>query len=127
MVIPWNTIITTIVGIIISVLTGYLSLKVRQLDQKNLAYRKEREAKEADEAENQRIRQESNNRLTLGIARVLLLSFYQQCMIKQFYTTQERQVYHQIFTAYQLAGGDGILHTLAEKVVALPTEPPKAD
>ena len=124
MVIPWSTIFTTVVGIAISVFTGYLSLKVKQLDQKNQAYRKEREEKERTEAEKQRIREESISALSLGMARSMLLENYYKASERGFYPIQDREVYHELFVAYEQAGGDGILHTLAEKIVELPTDDP---
>ena len=46
MVISVNAILTTIVGIIISVFTSFLAFKVQQMDKKTAEYRKEREEKE---------------------------------------------------------------------------------
>ena len=45
-----NAVITTIVGIIVSVLTTYLAHKVKQRDEEMIRYRNEREEKEAADA-----------------------------------------------------------------------------
>lgn len=125
MVISLNTVITTIVGIIISVITGYLSLKVRQLDEKNQAYRKERQAKEEAEIARRQAEDNAQRDLCLGMARSMLLSNYYAAMDREFYPVQDREVYHALYTAYRAAGGNSIITTLAEKIVELPTEPPK--
>lgn len=125
MAIPWNTVLTTVVGILISVFTGYLSLKVRQLDQKNQAYRKEREEKEAEEAEKQKVREQAINKLTLGMARTMLLNNYQACLAKGYYSIDQREVYHELYQAYRQDSGNGIIQQISHKIVELPTEPPK--
>ena len=125
MVISLNTVITTIVGIIISVLTGYLSLKVRQLDEKNLTYRKEREQKEKAEITRREAEESAQRELCLGMARSMLLQNYYKAASSGVYPVEDREVYHELFRAYEEAGGDGILHSLAEKIVQLPTELPK--
>lgn len=73
-------ILTTIVGIVISVLTAYLSHRVQKFSDENREYRREREQKEDAEAEKRRIREEANDRLTLGIARMMLLNNYKSCI-----------------------------------------------
>ena len=81
-----STIISTVVGIFVSVLTGFISYRLKKFDEDNLKYRKEREEKEKAEAERQRLRDEANDQLTLGMARTMLLSNYEKCITKGYYS-----------------------------------------
>ena len=68
---------------------------------------------------------EAERRLTIAMARSQLLENYERCMGKGFYTVDEREVYHELYDAYHKDGGNGIMTDLREKIVELPTEPPK--
>lgn len=120
-----GTIISTIVGIFVSVLTAMITHRLKTFQDSNAQYRKEREAKEAKEAEERRVRQEANDQLTLGMARTMLLTNYEACIKKGYYTVAEREVYHKLYQAYRRDHGNGVIEEIAEKIVQLPTEPPK--
>ena len=78
-------------------------------------------------AEEQRIRNEANDQLTLGMARTMLLDNYEKCVTKGYYSVAEREVYHKLYEAYRHDKGNGVIEELAEKIVDLPTEPPKGE
>lgn len=82
----FSAILSTCMGILVSVLTAMITHKLKAWDEDNAKYRKEREEKEAMEAEKQRIRNEANDQLTLGMARTMLLNNYQNCISKGFYS-----------------------------------------
>lgn len=109
-----GTMITVVVGIVISVFTGYLSYKVQQSDKELREYRKMREMKE-----------EKKELLTLGMARSMLLQNYDHAMAKGCYTVDERRIYHELYEAYKGSGGNGVVDELAEKIKLLPTDSPK--
>ena len=120
-----STIITGVIGIFISVLTAYLTHKVKQRDEEMRQYRKEREGKEEEQIRRREAEDEARDKLTLGMARTMLLLNYDRAMDKGCYTVTERDVYHELYEAYTEANGNGVIHELAEKIVDLPTEPPK--
>ena len=120
----FSTILSTCMGILVSVLTAMITHKLKSWDEANARYRKEREQKEAAEAEKQRLRNEANDQLTLGMARTMLLNNYQNCISKGFYTVDQRQVYHALYEAYRRDNGNGIIQQISHKIVELPTEPP---
>ena len=120
-----STLITGVIGICISVLTAYLTHKVKQRDEDFVRYRREREKKEEAEVRKRESEDQSRDQLTLGMARTMLLSNYDRAVDKGFYTVTERDVYHELFEAYVGAGGNGVIRELAEKIVDLPTEPSK--
>lgn len=64
--------------------------------------------------------------LDIGVARILLLSNYEEACRKGFYSTAERDVYHSLYEAYKEAGGNGVMDDIAEKIVLLPTNPPSS-
>lgn len=119
-----STIINSCIGIFISVFTAYLTHKVKQRDEEMMRYRREREEKEETEIRRRLVEDQSRDQLTLGMARTMLLSNYDNAVSKGFYTVTERDVYHELYEAYVGAGGNGVIHELAEKIVELPTEPP---
>ena len=119
-----STIINSCIGIFISVFTSYLTHKVKQRDEEMIKYRREREEKEEAEIRRRLVEDQSRDQLTLGMARTMLLSNYDNAVSKGFYTVTERDVYHELYEAYVGAGGNGVIHELAEKIVELPTEPP---
>ena len=104
------------VGILVSVLTAYLTHKINQLSDKMATERQNRE--ENDKARDQ---------LTLGMARTMLLDNYEKCVNKGFYSVNEREVYHMLYKAYKRDNGNGVIEELATKIVQLPTEPPKKE
>lgn len=119
-----SAIITSCVGIIISVFTGYLTHKVKQRDEDFVRYRREREEREEEEVRRRESEDMARDKLTLGMARSMLLDNYSRCVDKKCYSVTERDVYHELYEAYVGAGGNGVIHELAEKIVELPTEPP---
>ena len=120
----FSAILSTCMGILVSVLTAIITHKLKTWDQANTRYRKEREQKEAAEAEKQRLRNEANDQLTLGMARTMLLQNYYQAVQRGYYPVTDRDVYHALYAAYRQAGGNSVIVQLAEKIVRLPTEPP---
>ena len=88
-------------------------------------YRKEREEKEKEQIRRRETENEARDKLTLGMARTMLLMNYDRAMDKGYYTVTERDVYHELYQAYSEANGNGVIHELAEKIVDLPTEPSK--
>lgn len=109
-----GTIVGSCVGILISVLTAYLTHKINQLSDKMT---KEREIREEQDR--------ARDQLTLGMARTMLLDNYEKCVSKGYYSVNEREVYHLLYKAYKSDNGNGVIEELAEKIVDLPTEPPK--
>lgn len=122
-----SAVITTCVGIIVSVFTGYLTHKVKQRDDDFIRYRREREEREKAEIQRREKEDQARDKLTLGMSRTMLLSNYDYAVQKGYYTVTERNVYHELYTAYRDAGGNGVMMELAEKIVELPTEPPEKD
>lgn len=120
-----STFINGVIGIFISVITAYLTHKIKQRDEEMRQYRKEREEKEEEQIRRRKAEDEARDKLTLGMARTMLLLNYDRAMEKGCYTVTERDVYHELYTAYSEANGNGVIHELAEKIVDLPTEPPK--
>lgn len=119
-----NAILSTVLGIFVSVLTALLTHKLKQFDENATKYRQEREAKEQKEAEERRVRQEANDQLTLGMARTMLLNNYEYCVNKGYYSVAEREVFHKLYEAYRRDNGNGVIEDIADKIVQLPTEDP---
>lgn len=105
--------------------TTYLAHKVKQRDEEMIRYRQEREEKETADAEARKERENDMDLLTIGMARTMLLNNYEKCIEKGYYSVSEREVYHKLYKAYSGAKQNGIIDEIAEKIVDLPTEPPK--
>ena len=120
-----STAITTIVGILISLFTAYLTHKIKQRDEEMIRYRKEREEKQTKQLERHKKENQARDLLTLGMARTMLLNNYENAVNKGYYSITERDVYHELYEAYKGAGGNGVMVEIAEKIVQLPTNPLK--
>lgn len=92
-----STLISGVIGIFISVLTAYLTHKVKQRDEEMRQYRKEREEKEKEQIRRRETENEARDKLTLGMARTMLLMNYDRAMDKGYYTVTERDVYHELY------------------------------
>lgn len=102
-------IVTSSIAAFASIVVAVINLRSNQ-DIKS--YRKKREEREVIKSD-----------LDIGVARILLLSNYEEACRKGYYSVEERDVYHELFDAYKAAGGDGVIDDIAEKIVLLPTYP----
>lgn len=81
---------------------------------------------EQAEAERKAVEQrEAERAIVLAIARTMLLTNWEKCMDKGYYTVEEREVYHKLWVSYAQDGGNGIIEEIAPRIRALPMEPPK--
>lgn len=120
-----STIVSSGVGIFVSVLTAFISHRLKKWDEQNARYRREREEKEEAEFARREAEDKARDELTLGMARTMLLNNYENCIQKKYYSVPEREVFHKLYEAYKRDHGNGIIEQLAEKIVELPTEPPE--
>lgn len=74
-----------------------------------LSYMKDQEDKDA-----------VRDRMNLGMARSMLITNYERCVAKGMYTTDEKEVYHELFEAYEEAGGNGIMRDIRDRILELP-------
>ena len=87
-----------------------------------------REEARIERAENERRKieqREAERTIILAMSRTMLLNNYERCMDKGYYSIEEREVYHKLYTAYKDDNGNGIIDEIAPRIRALPMEPPK--
>lgn len=60
------------------------------------------------------------DRMNLGMARSMLITNYERCVKKGIYTTDEKEVYHELYEAYEQAGGNGIMKDIRDRILELP-------
>lgn len=77
--------------------------------QSTLDYRKNREEKDG-----------MRDRMSLGMARSMLIQNYEKCLSKGTYTVDEQEVYHELYEAYIAAGGNGVIKNIMDKIIELP-------
>lgn len=77
--------------------------------QSTLDYRKNREEKDG-----------MRDRMSLGMARSMLIQNYERCVAKGIYTVDEQEVYHELYEAYVAAGGNGVIKNIRDKIIELP-------
>jgi len=70
-------------------------------------------------------REFARDEMILSVTRAMLIDNYKDCMRKGYYALDEREVYHALFESYHNAGGDGVIDQTRDKILMLPTEPPK--
>ncbi len=87
-----------------------------------------REEARIERAENERRKieqREAEHGIVLAMARTMLLNNYEKCMAKGYYTVEEREVYSVLYQNYKNDNGNGVIDAIAERIRALPMEPPK--
>lgn len=83
---------------------------------------------ERAESERKKIEQrEAERTIILAMSRTMLLNNWERCMDKGYYSIEEREVYHKLYTAYKDDNGNGIIDEIAPRIRALPMEPPKKE
>ena len=108
---PIGEIISVVVSAAVTIVTGIILFILKSNISDLKKYRNEREEKE-----------KAKDTMLLGMARSMLVENYNRCEEKGFYTTSEREVYGELFKAYRLNGGDGVIDQLAPKIRNLPTK-----
>lgn len=82
---------------------------LKEEHQNTLDYRRNREEKDG-----------MRDRMSLGMARSMLIQNYEHCVQKGIYTVDEQEVYHELFEAYVAAGGNGVIKNIRDKIIELP-------
>lgn len=80
---------------------------------------------QAESKEQMDRQREAERSMILAMARTMLLTNYERCIEKGYYTVEERSVYSLLYSCYARDGGNGVIDTIAERIRTLPTEPPK--
>ena len=108
------------VPIIVFVLKRTLGKRLDKFDEK-----RDQARMELAEAERvARDQRDAERGIVLSIARTMLLDNYEKCIEKGYYSVEEREVYHKLYTSYRSDNGNGIIEELAPRIRALPIEPP---
>ena len=109
---PIGELISLAISTVISIFSGVILWRIKENAADNKDYRAQREKEE-----------KARDEMSLGIARVMLINFYEIAIARGYYTIDERQVYGKLFDAYKNAGGDGVIDDIAPMLAKLPTEP----
>ena len=102
-------------------LLWYIKRKLERFDNKR------EDARFAQAESERRIieQREAERTIILAMSRTMLLNNYEKCMEKGYYSIEEREVYHKLYTAYRDDSGNGVIEDIAPRIRALPVEPPK--
>lgn len=84
-------------------------VRLKDAHNETLSYMKDQEDKDS-----------IRDRMNLGMARSMLITNYERCVAKGVYTTDEKEVYHELYEAYEQAGGNGIMKDIRERILELP-------
>lgn len=106
-------IVSVVVSAFVTIVTGVILFVLKSNISDLKKYRNEREEKE-----------KAKDQLILGMSRVMLIDNYNRCMEKGYYSTEERDVYRELFDAYTKNGGNGVIEQLAPKLRDMPTKKP---
>ena len=110
---PVGEIISITVSGFVTIATGIILFVLKSNITDLKKYRNEREEKE-----------KAKDTMLLGMARSMLVENYNRCEEKGYYTTSEREVYGELYKAYKINGGNGVIEQLAPKLRVLPTKAP---
>ena len=98
---------------------------LQQANKVTVAYREMRDKRDAEALK----AQEAVIISLKGLLRERLLDNYKRCMEKGYYTEAERETYGELFKCYESEpfDGNGMMHQLQPKIVALPWTKEEAD
>ena len=114
--------ISILLGVISSLISTFIAIKMNRRDKETSQYRRDREERQREKITKQ---QQENGWVADAIRSLLRLELvrtYKHIKIQGYYPLEEREVFHPIFQAYKNLNGDGIIDRMADEVVEYPID-----
>ncbi len=116
-------VIGIITSIISAVISGFLAIIMKNINDDTRSYRQQRrEAEEAQKKEEQ-LKQQKEDLALLAIMRTMLKDNADKCFEKGYYSVEEREIYSALYRVYKEYGGNGVIDEMGNRLRPLPYEP----
>jgi hypothetical protein len=116
-------VIGIITSIISAVISGFLAIIMKNINDDARKYRQQRQEDEERLKAEQEENQKKQNDAMLAIMRTMLKDNADQCFEKGYYTVEEREIYSNLYKVYKSYGGNGVIDEMGNRLRPLPYEP----
>ncbi len=123
-----DNILVYIIGIVTSVISavisGFLAIVMKNINDDTRTYRQSRSAMEEAQKKEEKLKQEKEDMALLAIMRTMLKDNADKCFEKGCYSVEEREIYSALYKAYKEYGGNGVIDEMGNRLRPLPYETP---
>ena len=117
-------IIGIVTSVISAVISGFLAIVMKNINDDTRTYRQSRSAMEEAQKKEEKLKQEKEDLALLAIMRTMLKDNADKCFEKGCYSVEEREIYSALYKAYKEYGGNGVIDEMGNRLRPLPYEPP---
>ena len=117
-------IIGIVTSVISAVISGFLAIVMKNINDDTRTYRQSRSALEEAQKKEEKLKQEKEDLALLAIMRTMLKDNADKCFEKGCYSVEEREIYSALYKAYKEYGGNGVIDEMGNRLRPLPYEPP---
>ena len=116
-------VIGIITSIISAVISGFLAIIMKNINDDARKYRQQRQEDEERLKAEQEENQKKQNDAMLAIMRTMLKDNADRCFERGYYTVEEREIYSNLYKVYKSYGGNGVIDEMGNRLRPLPYEP----
>lgn len=116
-------VIGIVTSIISAVISGFLAIIMKNVNDDTREYRQQRKEKEEAERKEAQLKQQKEDMALLAIMRTMLKDNADRCFEKGYYSVEEREIYSALYKAYKGYGGNGVIDEMGNRLRPLPYEP----
>ena len=117
-------IIGIVTSVISAVISGFLAIVMKNINDDTRTYRQSRSAMEEAQKKEEKLKQEKEDLALLAIMRTMLKDNADKCFEKGCYSVEEREIYSALYKAYKEYGGNGVIDEMGNRLRPLPYETP---
>ena len=115
-------IIGIVTSVISAVISGFLAIVMKNINDDARTYRQSRSAMEEAQKKEEKLKQEKEDLALLAIMRTMLKDNADKCFEKGYYSVEEREIYSALYKAYKEYGGNGVIDEMGNRLRPLPYE-----
>ena len=116
-------VIGIITSIISAVISGFLAIIMKNINDDTRQYRQQRREMEETQKKEAKLKQEKEDLALLAIMRTMLKDNADKCFEKGYYSVEEREIYSALYRVYKEYGGNGVIDEMGNRLRPLPYEP----
>lgn len=116
-------IVGIITSIISAVISGFLAIIMKNINDDTRQYRQQRKEQEDALKKEAELKQQKEDLALLAIMRTMLKDNADKCFDKGYYSVEEREIYSTLYKVYKEYGGNGVIDEMGNRLRPLPYEP----
>ena len=115
-------IVGIITSIISAVISGFLAIIMKNINDDTRQYRQQRKEQEDALKKEAELKQQKEDLALLAIMRTMLKDNADKCFDKGYYSVEEREIYSTLYKVYKEYGGNGVIDEMGNRLRPLPYE-----